>query len=123
MLYPLFLGGHFDAAVATAFIQVEVVVRDACGYPDDLVGVKLMRRAFHPETGPLTDPEAVEGERQAVMDLFAGAIGYHKNPFSHRIVGLSQAAQAASLILVANELLATVNIHKILKEKRRAPKS
>lgn len=43
---PLFLGGHFDAAVSTAFIQLEAFVRQACGYPDDLVGVRLMRAAF-----------------------------------------------------------------------------
>ena len=37
---PLFLSGHFDAAVGAAFIQVEVLVRKAGNYADDEVGVE-----------------------------------------------------------------------------------
>ena len=37
--------------------------------PNDLTGQKLMRSAFHPETGPLTDAKAL-------MELFSGAFGH-----------------------------------------------
>jgi class 3 adenylate cyclase len=47
-----------------------------------------MRRAFHPETGPLTDTSRVAAERDAEMALFAGAIGHAKNPPGHRDVDL-----------------------------------
>lgn len=59
-VWPLFLRGDHDVAVFQAFKEVEVAVRKAsnakgAGYPDDLVGVTLMRKAFQPETGLLTD--------------------------------------------------------------------
>ena len=57
-------------------------------YPDDLLGIKLMRTAFHPDTGPLTNSAAVYAEREAEMHLFSGAIGHAKNPISHRDVNL-----------------------------------
>jgi hypothetical protein len=111
VVLPLFLGGHFDAAVGTAFGQLELFVRRACSYPDSLAGVPLMRRAFHPNDGPLTDREALPAEREAVMHLFCGAVDYHENAFRRRVVGLSRAAAAASLILFANELLAQADAH------------
>jgi hypothetical protein len=40
-----------------------------------LLGVKLIREAFKPESGPLTDPAADGGEQVARTELFAGAIG------------------------------------------------
>ena len=47
-------------------------------------GVALMRRAFKPHGGPLSDPEAEPGERVAMMELFAGAIGAFKSIQSSR---------------------------------------
>jgi hypothetical protein len=57
---PLFLRGDHDVAVFQAFKEVEVAVRKAAGalsegFGDDLIGVNVMRKAFHPENGPLTD--------------------------------------------------------------------
>lgn len=112
-------GGSMPRGVA-AFIQVEVFVRKAGGFPDDAVGVKLMRQAFHPKNGPLTIPENVAAEREAAQHLFAGAIGYYKNQFSHRVVGISDAVRAASLILMANELYLTAKAHTLLAEQRKA---
>ncbi len=122
VVLPLYLGGHFDAAVGTAFVQLELFVRRACDYPDGLGGVSLMRRAFHPNDGPLTDREAVPAEREATMHLFSGAMNYHENAFRHRVVGLSRAAAAASLILFANELLAQADAHA-RSRKPSAPRS
>lgn len=107
--------------MSSAFIQVGVYVRTVCGLPSDLVGIPLMRKVFHPETGPLTDLNAVPAEREAVMHLFSGAIGTYKNPLSHHVVGLSNAAVAASRILVANELLAQANYHALVRGLVGAP--
>ena len=79
-VWPLFLRGDHDVAVFQAFKEVEIAVRKAAnakgaGYPEDLVGVSLMRKALHPETGPLSDMARVTAEREAEMALFAGAIG------------------------------------------------
>ena len=96
---PLFLRGDHDVAVFQSFKEVEVAVRSAANkkganYPDDLVGVTLMRKAFHPETGPLTDISLVAAEREAIMHLFSGAIGHAKNPTSHRDVSIAPAEAA-----------------------------
>lgn len=105
---PTFRRGDYEAAVFQAFKEVEVQVRRAAGLPNELLGVDLMRKAFHPDGGALTDAGAVGGERQAVSDLFAGAIGTFKNPTSHREVDLNDPQEAAEAILLANHLLRIV---------------
>jgi len=111
----LFTRGDYDTAVFQAFKEVEVRVRSAAGLPEGLIGVNLVRTAFHPEAGPLTDKTTVPGERQAISDLFAGAIGAFKNPPSHRNVDLT-AQIAVELIYLANYLLRVV-------DSRRQPAS
>ncbi len=61
---------------------VEVEVRRAGGLPPDLLGVNLTGKAFNPNDGVLSDPDAEAGQRQATMDLFAGAIGAFENSVS-----------------------------------------
>jgi hypothetical protein len=39
-----------------------------------------MRKAFHPDTGALTDKGRFPAEREAEMTSFSGAIGHVKNP-------------------------------------------
>src|SRR4051794_41082455 len=48
----------------------------------------------------LSDPTALDAEKQALSDLFAGAIGSYKNPSSHRHVTLD-ATEAAEMIFLA----------------------
>jgi len=91
---------------------VEVAVRKAsnskaAGYPDDMLGITLMRKAFHPDAGPLADLSLVAGEREAEMHLFSGAIGHAKNPASHRNVEITP-QEAARLIVFASHLLGIV---------------
>jgi uncharacterized protein (TIGR02391 family) len=110
---PMFLRGDYDVAVFQAFKEVEVIVRNATGQPDDQVGVNLMRAAFKPANGPLTDMTRSGGERQAMMDLYAGAIGHAKNPPSHREVQFDRVA-AAQLIIMASYLLIEADAMAIL---------
>jgi Protein of unknown function (Hypoth_ymh) len=96
---PQFLRADHDVAVFQAFKEVEVAVRNAAnqkgaGYPDDLVGIALMRKAFHPDNGPLTDTSLVVAEREADMHLFSGAIGHAKNPTTGRAVRASGGRKA-----------------------------
>ncbi len=102
--WPLFLRGDYDAAVLLAFKSVEVAVRDAGQYRDDLIGVALMREAFDAKDGPLTDKTVVPAEREALAHLFAGAIGHAKNPQSHRDHPI-EIKEAAQLLLFASYLL------------------
>lgn len=104
---PLFLRGDYDTAVFSAFRELEIRVRATAGLPQDQIGVPLMRQAFHPETGPLTDKSRPMAEREATQHLFAGAIGLFKNPSSHRAVEYSP-EEAADLIRFANYLTSWV---------------
>jgi uncharacterized protein (TIGR02391 family) len=101
---PMFLRGDYDLATFEAFKQVEIAARTAASLPADLDSVEVVRRAFHPDTGVLTDTGGVASERHALSHLFAGAIGHAKNPGSHRTVNLT-AVETVALIWLASYLL------------------
>ena len=68
---PQFRRGDYDVAVFQSFKEVEVATRKAARLGDDVLGVNVMRKAFHPETGPLTDLKKQGGEREAEMHMFS----------------------------------------------------
>lgn len=100
-----FLAGDYEEAVFAAFRTVEEDVRARSGADQGDLGVPLMRRAFNPNNGTLTDLEAEAGEREAVSALFAGAMGFFKNPVSHRTVNYDDPLLAAEAVLLADLLL------------------
>ena len=99
-----FLQDDYDTAVFQAFKQVEVAVRNVGNYEETDIGVPLMRKAFHADTGNLTNPDQQSAEKEAIAHLFAGAIGYCKNPSSHREVEIT-AEEAIEMIALASLLL------------------
>lgn len=105
-VWTTFLRGDHDTAVFQAFKEVEVAVRNACEYAPDKYGPDMMRKAFA-QSGPLSDSLAPKAEREALSNLFAGAIGCYKNPHSHRHVILS-AEEAAEMVIFASHLLRIV---------------
>jgi len=100
-----FIRGDYDTAVFQAFKEVEIRVRKNAILFDSDIGVNLIRKAFNPKDGVLTDKNSDSGEKQARMELFAGAIGTFKNPSSHRDINLSDPKEAADIIHLANLLL------------------
>jgi uncharacterized protein (TIGR02391 family) len=114
-VWSLFIRGEYDTAVFQAFKEVEVAVRIEGNYPAEVIGVDLMRQAFHPKTGTLTSRYGTGGEKQALCDLFAGAIGSYKNPNSHRHVGID-APQAVEMLILASHLLRIVDTRALENE-------
>ncbi len=114
-VWSAFIRGEYDTAVFQSFKEVEVAVREKTGLPADLVGVALMRKAFHVTNGPLTNLISEEGEREAVQHLFAGAIGSYKNPHSHRNVVINDPTEAVEMIMLASHLLKIVDSREVNK--------
>jgi len=105
-VYDNFAAGHYDTAVLDAFKLVEDAVRNAAtGLPAGLVGSKLMRQAFDAKKGPLRDPALHPGERAAMPDLFAGAMGVFRNSVAHRKVGKNDPATVIEELMIASRLL------------------
>lgn|SRR3990167_3913521 len=101
--------GEFSDAVFIAFRTVEEHVRKAGGFEPTDVGVALMRRAFNPDNGPLSDMAQPAAERDALMHLFAGSIGSYKNPHSHRTVQITDHVEAQEMVMLASHLLRIVD--------------
>jgi uncharacterized protein (TIGR02391 family) len=100
---------NWAVAVFVAFRAVEVAVREAGSFEASEHGVSLMRKAFHKDSGPLRDEALPDAEREALANLFAGAIGSYKNPHSHRQVEELEAAEAQEMIMLASHLLRIVD--------------
>jgi uncharacterized protein (TIGR02391 family) len=108
--------GEYDTAIFQAFREVEITVRAKGGFGLNDLGVDLMRNAFRPTSGKgktvnpgsLTDTQIPIAEQEAMLSLFAGAIGFYKNPQSHRHVP-SHPEEAAEVVIFASLLLRIVD--------------
>lgn len=109
---PLFIRGDYDLAVFAAFREVEERTRQLSSLTDSDYGRDLMLKAFGP-SGKLCDQSSVKSERDAVRELFCGAIGLFKNPTSHRTVEYTNPKEVADIIGTANQLLAILERRKI----------
>lgn len=115
----LFLArGDLAEAVFMSARTLEEAVRFVGDYDANSIGTDLMRMAFHPEHGRLTDPAEQDGERQALGDLFAGAIGSYKNPHSHRSKPLT-VREAQQMVAHVSYLLDIVDARRELAGERR----
>ena len=56
-----FISGDYDTAIFQAFKEIEIRVRKKAGLANTDIGVPLMRKAFNPKDGVLTDKTADGG--------------------------------------------------------------
>ena len=105
--FSLLNDGHFESAVLQAFKTIETNIREKINAQPEEVGSKLIRKAFHPENGPLTNMNLPKAEREAFCNYIAGAFGYYKNPCSHRDVEMDFIT-AFDRIVVASDLLKVI---------------
>jgi uncharacterized protein (TIGR02391 family) len=120
----LFAQGLYDLAAFESMKQVEVRVRELAKADASDIGVPLMRKVFHPTTGPLTDPAQEKGEREATAALYAGAIGTFKNPTSHRQVRYDDPVEASDVVRLADLLLRILDRRaQAMKAEANAPQS
>jgi len=105
--FSLLNDGQFESAVLQAFKIIEIRIREKINATSEHVGVKLIRKAFNPDNGPLADHELPISEREAFCNYIAGAFGFYKNPCSHRDVEMDFIS-AFDRIVVASDLLKVI---------------
>jgi uncharacterized protein (TIGR02391 family) len=105
----MFERGDYHSAVSGAFKAVEAAVRVASGFGTDRYGTDLMRAAFDPHDGPLTDKENPVAEREAIMRLMSGALEIFKTSRSHRILPFDDLIEVVEAICFASHLLRIVD--------------
>lgn len=111
--FKLLDGGHYESAVLQAFKCIETKIRKLIKANAEEVGIKLIRKAFHPENGKLTDLKLPLSEREAFANYIAGAFGFYKNPCSHRDIELDFTL-TFDRIVVASDLLKIVDKSEFL---------
>ena len=104
--------GEYSTAVFISFRAVEIAVRGAGKFADTDIGPNLMRKAFDAQNGPLTKLSDPTAEREALANLFAGAIGSYKNPHSHRTVTIEESGEAQEMVLLASHLLRIIDARR-----------
>jgi uncharacterized protein (TIGR02391 family) len=105
--FSLLSNGEFESAVLQAFKAIETTIRKKIKAPSDQFGERLLKAAFNPDTGLLTNHKLPKAERFSFCNYITGAFGYYRNPSSHRDVDLDFIS-AFDKIVVASDLLKAV---------------
>jgi len=98
---------QFDSAVLQAFKCIEIAIREKCCFSDEDYGISLIRKAFNPQTGTLTNYGVPVAEREAQAHFIAGAYALYKNPCSHKDVKMDF-YDAFERIVVASKIMKIV---------------
>lgn len=104
-----YIESDYQSCVLKAFRLLEENVRLKSGEEPNVFGTALMANAFK-IGGLLSHPEAqVDSEQEGLHALMRGAIGWLKNPCSHRTVAHNDPQRTALILAFANYLLEMVD--------------
>jgi uncharacterized protein (TIGR02391 family) len=99
-----FLAKSFDHAIMDAMKVVEDEVRSRSRAQPTSVGVQLMTETMKGPK-PIFKLSDVEAEQDSAYFLFRGAIGFFKNPHSHRFISTNDAGHTFEILMFASLLL------------------
>jgi hypothetical protein len=103
-----FRAGDYDLAVFDAFRAVEAAVRNKGrgknGILETDCGAALMKKAFDPDAGPLSDMTAARPRRSRRCELFCGAFGELRNPKAHGDPTIADPLMAVEELMTAGAL-------------------
>ena len=85
--------------------RIEKEVHKKSKRPKEERGSDLMRAAFNPDNGPLTDMQEAKSSRAALMMLFVGAFGRFTNPESHENREFADPLEPMQELMFASRLL------------------
>ncbi len=71
--FSLLNSGEFDSAVIQAFKAIETTTREKIGAPADMFGERLLKKAFNPDSGVLTNQSLPKSEKCAFLNYITGA--------------------------------------------------
>jgi uncharacterized protein (TIGR02391 family) len=109
--FELLSQGHHESSIREAFKHVEIEIRQKSGLGSEN-GVKLIRMAFHPQNGPLTNMTVPEAEREALSNYISGVYGLYRNPCSHRDVDLGF-EETFEILVIASNILKIIENTKV----------
>ncbi|RZF83595.1 TIGR02391 family protein [Pseudoalteromonas sp. CO325X] len=105
--FSLLSNGEYESAVIQAFKAIETTTRAKIGAPNDMFGERLLKKAFNPDEGLLTNYKIPKAERFAFLNYITGAFSYYRNSSTHRDIELDFVS-AFDRIAVASDLLKAI---------------
>lgn len=99
----LYINGHYAEAVFKAFVHLEEVIRQRMNQTGRY-GAIFVRESFLRKDGLLSGTALSKADRRSLAELCAGAMGFIKNPGSHRLIKLPR-EKATELLFMANYLI------------------
>lgn len=110
--FSLLGSGEYESAALQAFKAIETTIREKINAPLEQFGERLIKAAFSPENGLLTNQTLPKSERFAFCNYITGAFSFYRNPSSHRDVDLDFIT-AFDKIVVASDLLKAIEDAKV----------
>jgi uncharacterized protein (TIGR02391 family) len=105
-----FESGQFEDTIFNATKTIEDEIRRLIGADEAIVGIALVSKAFTGNPSPHLVLSPVPAEQEGAHMLFRGAIGWLKNPRSHRYIDTDSRAAAFEALAFASSLMRMLDV-------------